>query len=100
MDSTGNVLVTGSFHGTVDFGGGLLPSGGGADVFIAKLDAGGGHLWSRRAGNAQDQNGTSIAADPSGNAFVAGDVFGTVDFGGGPLTSAGGADVFLAKLSP
>lgn len=35
-----------------------------------------------------------------GNVLVAGFFKGAADFGGGPLASAGGADVFLAKLAP
>ena len=36
VDQGGNVVVTGSFRGTVDFGGGPLTRIGGQDVFMAK----------------------------------------------------------------
>ena len=36
VDSAGNVLVTGDFHGKADFGTGPLVSEGGADIFVAK----------------------------------------------------------------
>src|SRR5439155_3523626 len=36
VDSSGNVLVTGSFLGTVDFGGGPLLAPAGDTVFVAK----------------------------------------------------------------
>ena len=36
VDASGNVMVTGSFLGTVDFGGGNLVSAGGGDIFVAK----------------------------------------------------------------
>jgi hypothetical protein len=42
--------------------------------------------------------GTAIATDGEGNVLVAGSFSGTADFGGGPLTAAGGADMFVAKL--
>ena len=36
VDGAGNVVVVGSFRGSVDFGGGLLASAGGDDIFVAK----------------------------------------------------------------
>ncbi|MBI4705509.1 MAG: hypothetical protein HY744_30820 [Deltaproteobacteria bacterium] len=100
VDGSGSALVTGSFDGTVDFGGGPLTSAGGYDIFVAKLDNAGGHLWSKSFGDASGQGGWAIAADGSGNVLVTGGFAGAVDFGGGPLTSAGGGDIFVAKLDP
>jgi hypothetical protein len=99
MDQSGNVLVTGDFAGTVDFGGGLHTSGGGSDIIVAKY-AGpdGAHLWSRRFGGMGNDLGISVAVDLSGNVLVAGQFNGMVDFGGGPLTSVG-IDIFVAKYA-
>ena len=36
-DGSGNVLVTGLFSGTVDFGGDALTSAGSEDIFVLKL---------------------------------------------------------------
>jgi hypothetical protein len=36
-DAAGNVLMTGYLQGSVDFGGGALPSQGGDDAFFVKL---------------------------------------------------------------
>src|SRR5438105_2138915 len=38
-------------------------------------------------------------ADANGDFYVTGNFYGTLDFGGGPLTSAGGYDIFVAKFS-
>jgi hypothetical protein len=100
VDKDGNALVTGSLAGAADFGGGALTSGGNGDIFVVKLDASGAHQWSKRFGDAAPQVGQGIAADAAGNALVTGYFNGTVDFGAGPLTSAGGADIFLAKFGP
>ena len=44
--------------------------------------------------------GKGVAMDGSSNVVVAGRVEGTVDFGGGLLTSAGAGDIFVLKLAP
>ncbi|WP_437785195.1 outer membrane protein assembly factor BamB family protein [Sorangium sp. So ce1097] len=56
--------------------------------------------WSRGYGGTGADEGASIASDPAGNYYVVGTFEGTIDFGAGPLTSAGGRDIFLLKLDP
>jgi hypothetical protein len=100
FDPQGNVLVTGSFHGTIDWGGGPLVSAGGSDIFLVKLDKAGKHLWSKRFGDASDQTATAIAVSAIGEVWITGAITGTVDFGGAPLASADPlADAFLAAFS-
>jgi hypothetical protein len=96
-DSNGNVLVTGSFSGSAILDGITLSSAG-QDVFVAKLDASGNVLWAKHFGNSLYQDGNAVAVDAAGNVFLAGGFFGTVDFGGGPLTSAGDEDLYVVKL--
>ncbi len=93
-----NILVGGYFDGTLDLGPDVLTSLGLSDMFVAKLDTDGKVLWARRFGGTSDDNLTDIAVDPLGNVYVTGAFQGTVDFGNGPLVSAGGTDVFLIKL--
>jgi hypothetical protein len=99
VDGSGNALVTGHFQGTVNFGGGDLTSLGQNDVFVAKYNSAGTHQWSQRLGDALGEIGYDIAVDEWGNALVTGYFQGTVDFGGGGLTSAGGFDIFVAKYN-
>jgi len=97
-DTSGNVLVTGAFYGTVDFGGGNLTSVF-RNIFLAKYAPNGNHLWSKRFGDGGGEDGTGVTTDTSGNVLVTGNFDSTVDFGGGNLTSAGGSnDIFLAKF--
>jgi hypothetical protein len=100
VDSGGNVIATGAFFGLVNFGGGPLPSAGGEDVFLLKLSASGEHVWSERFGAAGNETSTAVSADASGNLLLTGYFSGAPDFGGGPLVSAGGTDIFIAKFSP
>jgi hypothetical protein len=97
-DPWGNVVVTGNAQGPVDFGGGPLPWTGSEDIVLAKLDSNGNHVWSRSFGDAAAQYATSVATDASGSVILAGYFEDTVNFGGGPLTSAGAYDMFIAKF--
>ena len=99
VDGSGNALVTGQFQGTVNFGGGNLESAGQNDIFVAKYDPAGVHQWSQRFGGTLGDIGYDVAVDGWGNALVTGYFQGTVDFGGGDLTSAGGFDIFVAKFN-
>lgn len=98
VDVSGDVLLTGELEGTVDFGGAPLTSSGAEDIFLAKFDPSGTHLWSRHFGDAGVDVGYSVAVDGAEDALLTGFFQGTVDFGGGPLTSEGSSDVFLAKF--
>lgn len=113
-DLSGNILVTGSFTGTVDFdpGPGVfnLSSGlaGSSDIFITKFDGAGNFLWASSFSTVSGSNSNavnSIAVDVSGNIFTTGLLFGPTDFDPGPGTAAlnpvspSAADIFVSKLS-
>jgi hypothetical protein len=101
FDSSGNVVVTGHFSYTADFGGGSLSSAGGDDIFVAKYASDGTHQWSKRFGDAVDQDAMAVAVDSSGNIVITGFYKGTLDFGSGPLinTYFVQPDIFVAKLN-
>jgi len=98
VDVSHNVYLVGRFGSTVDFGGGGLTSAGSADVFLAKYSPTGAHVWSKRFGGTSADFGDALAIDSSSNVAMAGRFSGTIDFGGGVLTSAGAADAFVAKF--
>ena len=98
VDAAANVYVTGSFEGSITFGGSTLTSAGNYDVFLVKLDAAGNHLWSKQFGDASAQFSYGVASDVAGNVVVAGSQTGAVDYGGGPLTANGGTDAFVARF--
>lgn len=87
IDSNENVVTVGALTDSMSFGGELLQSAGGKDIFVAKLDPSGGHLFSRRFGDASAlQYAEAVAIDPNDDILVSGVVDGVVDFGGGPLS--------------
>jgi PKD repeat protein len=102
IDTNNNVIITGGFNGTVDFGGTLLTAPQATGIFVAKYSSAGGLVWAKGfGGNYWGQDiGYGVAVDQSGNIGVAGTVQGSyVDFGGGPFYSDGTLNVFVAKLS-
>ncbi|UCG53420.1 MAG: T9SS type A sorting domain-containing protein [Candidatus Latescibacterota bacterium] len=86
-DLSGNVFVTGDFRDPLDLGGGSLTNAGGPDIFLAKFDPDGNHIWSKRFGDAEPQRSYSVAVDGPGHVLLAGHFFGAVDFGGGALVA-------------
>jgi gliding motility-associated-like protein len=107
LDPSGNVLVTGSFQGTVDFNPGSetypLSAVGFQDVFVEKLTTSGVFLWAYSMGAANADNGASVTSDGSGNIYVTGLFHNTVDFnigsGSFPLSASGAnPDSFVQKI--
>ncbi|TAN58007.1 MAG: DUF4347 domain-containing protein [Rhodospirillales bacterium] len=106
VDGSGNVYVTGSFNGTVDFDPGTgtanLTSAGSTDIFVQKLDSTGALVWAKAMGGTGSDVGNGIAVDGSGNVYTTGSFSATADFDPGnettELTSAGITDIFIQKL--
>ena len=95
-DTSGNLVVTGYFSGTANFGGTRLVSSS-TSGFVAKYSAVNGLLlWAKALGGSGWAGGSSVAAGANGTVAVTGNFCGSVDFGGGSLVSAGGTDIFLA----
>ncbi len=98
---TGEIVAVGGFADTIDFGIGPMASTGSADIFVAKFDALGNAIWSKRFGDASSQIAYAVAIDNSGAIYVGGSMIGSVDFGNGiTKTSAGVEDAFLARFDP
>jgi len=59
------------------------------------------HLWSKRFGEDNWDMGQSVSVDSSGNIYGTGHFSSSdIDFGGCPLSSAGGYDIYLIKYAP
>ena len=104
VDDAGNVYIVGSFTGSLTLGTTTLESAGAQDIFIAKYDATGTPLWSKRAGGTDIEQGLGIAL--SGSAvYITGSFQTTINFntpsatGSHEITTAnsGSIDGFVAK---
>ena len=119
LDNNGNVIVGGRFLGSVDFN----PSGPSAVLtttatqdgnFVLKLMGDGNFIWAEQIGGIDATNHgvssdptslpdrTPVSTDANGNIYVGGDFAGTASLPGTQqtLTSQGGVDMFIVRLSP
>lgn len=105
IDSSSNIVVTGYFERTVDFGGGPLTAAGvgeDGDGFWLKVAPDGRHLLSKRFGGDSADSGNALAIDAFNNVFVVGTFRETADLGcSKPLatSSPGQSDIFVAKYT-
>lgn len=102
VDSEDNIVAGGSFQGSANFGGSDIASHGWADMYIAKLDSDGAHLWSRGGGGfVGSEEVMAVALDSNDNIYAGGHFFATAgfpaNFGGADLVSAAGVSAWLAK---
>jgi hypothetical protein len=103
IDASGNLYMTGDIQGSADFGGGIIlttPSVA-PDIFVSKHNSSGQIQWAVRYGNTNQDEGTAIAIDNSGNIYVAGNFVNSVTFGSTTLTSnvTNENAAFLLKLN-
>ena len=92
------LYVIGEFSGTVAIGTTNLTSSGSYDVFIAKMDLSGVWQWAKKGGGTGREYGKGIASNSAGDVFVTGLFSGTATIGS-TITSSGGLDVFVSKLT-
>jgi len=102
VDNLDDIVITGFFTSTTNFGGGPLATSSTSDrdIFVAKYSPNGSYLWAEQVGSTSYDEGYGVAVDIVGNVIATGYFMGTVDFGAGPLLSAGQQDVYLIKLQP
>jgi hypothetical protein len=110
-DSAGNVYVAGFFIGPTEilgsnsFGSTQNIDPSDDQILLSKFSPAGIHAWTKTFGDAGSQLAFSegsinrIAVNQADEIVLAGGFRGSADFGGGPLTSAGDADQFLAKFT-
>lgn len=95
----GSIAVGGFFLDSISLGGETLMTAGAglSSIFIGKLNADGGHVWSKAFGDGTATvNGLTV--DVFGNVLATGDFQASINLGGSALQSSGDSDVFLAKL--
>jgi hypothetical protein len=100
VDVNGNSVITGSFYGTVDFGGVILTSYGQQDIFTAKYDSAGLLIWAKQAGGILGDIGHDVTFDNTGNVIVTGEFSAQGIFGTFTTTSLNNSpDIFILKYN-
>ena len=101
LDSSGNIYVAGYYENTVDFGGGNITSNGSWDAYLLKLNSSGTFQWVKSYGASSNDLGRDVAIDSNDNIYLTGNFRGTVDFGGGDVSSnpSTNAYIFLVKFN-
>ena len=104
-----NIFITGFFQGRANFGedfgvSDVKNTAGVDEIFVTKINNNGTYSWTIRMGGTQWDFGSSIVTDLSGNIYVTGGFYNTVNFGedfgvSDIKTSAGVRDIFITKIS-
>lgn len=95
----GKVVVAGPFKGEVVVGTEKVKSPGKQSSFLARLDAEGRNEWIKAFGGAAGGvHARAVRVHADGSIYLAAEIKKTVDFGGGPLISAGSSDIAFVKF--
>lgn len=99
VDAAGNIYLAGNSRGAVMFGSSSAGGGPNYGTWIAKMSPAGDFLWASAPGGEGWQSSQALAVDPSGNAYVAGELSGDLVVGDIALSSSNGyLTVFVLKL--
>lgn len=99
-DDDGNIYVSGTASGTVEFGNGhVLRSKGGDDFFVAKFDSTLRCLWLYTDGSTGNDHGNAIALDKQRNVYLTGFVADEVSaWSKWNISHKGSEDGFVSKI--
>ena len=92
------LVVAGSFDGTVTFGDAPRTAAGMYDLFVVGLDATGHYAWDATFGGPEDEEGNAVAIDGAGKVAIGGGSWGDLDLGLASHTNAGSLDGILFYL--
>lgn len=93
VDGSDNMVMSGTFYGPADFGGGPLLSG---SQFLLKLDKDGNHLWSRGYSFGDGGIKDIAAGTLEDETAIIGTFYGSADLGTGLIEAQQG--FFIARL--
>lgn len=108
IDTNGNIYITGTFHGMVDFnpsaGVDSLTSSGWNDIFITKFNSTGGYIWTKAFYSFDGDNDVNnIVHDSNDNVYITGAFYSQTDFDPSNTidnkTPNGSGDIFITKIN-
>jgi hypothetical protein len=106
LDNNGDVILTGTYNNTLNFGGAttalpVVSDTTAAVLYVAKLSgSNGAGILASAWGTTGRQQPKSITVDASSNIILAGALGANIDFGGGhTITNLGLTDAFVVKFN-
>jgi len=96
-DAAGAIYVAGGFQTSATFGGAALTVTG-TGAWVAHYSSTGSHLWSKAINSTTTETVGGLAV-VGGDALIVGSFADQLDLGGATVTSAGGTDVYAARLA-
>ncbi len=100
-DGAGNIIASGWFSDSVDFGGTTLTSRGSVDMFIAKFSPDGSLKWAKSFGGVAGAGGNEVAVLANGEIVVSGISEGDFSVDGQKFSYGGGRrDSFVIRMRP
>lgn len=107
-DKNGNIVISGTFYGTVDFDPDSalsynLSSHGAGDAYIAKLGGNGNLIWAESIGGSDAQSALSLTIDSKDNIYSSGIFFSYLHFKldssfSDSINTNGLMDIFISKI--
>ena len=103
VDPWGNVYISGKTLSAsgISSNGFQNTFGGITDAFLVKFDASGNRIWATYYGGTQDEQGSFVTTDTSGNVYLAGytgSYSGIASSGGFQVNNFSGYDAYVAKF--
>ena len=99
-DDNDDIIVTGFFSGSAQFGNTTLVSAGFTDVFVAKYNPNGVFQWVVHGAGVDRDEGLCIAIDNLNNIYVGGSFETSLQIGTYNLSTTSNATMFYTKISP
>lgn len=110
LHANADIVVGGSFNGTVDFDPGagtnnLTSNNSSFDCFVQRFDSTGNFIWAKGFGGLGNDYVFALGTDPNGHTYVAGTYEDSMDLDPGigvhmVYASCNSKDVFVLKLNP
>jgi hypothetical protein len=99
-DNNGNIYTVGYFTGSITFGSTTLNASSSTDIdfFIAKHTSSGALKWLKKYGSTLEDRASSITISSDGKLYLTGFFNGSITLGSANLNSAGGRDIFWARI--
>ena len=100
VDNMDNIIVTGFFSNTANFGDTSLTSLGFSDIFVVKYNSQGDFQWVVHGAGSNHDEALCIATDSDNNIYISGYFEETLHIGSFVLTTTTFSTMFVAKISP